>query len=156
MGKAPIYQRASRASRFALFLLSKVLMVELVFSLSSQCISRRFFLFCSSVTLSSPKPVSASLLPTSISSNELAEIFSTNRNIRNSDVFSSVPGKQNQLQQERAPVQELEDWRLDQCEDKGKDWEQCFFFGTDAASQGRGGKIIMKEKPRVKGGPPTW
>ena len=51
--------------------------------------------------------------------------------------------------------QNLQDDRLNQCVEKGKNWEQCFFYGTDTVSQTRDGKFQQVRKA-VPGGPPTW
>jgi hypothetical protein len=57
--------------------------------------------------------------------------------------------------QEELKVEELEDLRLDQCEERGSNWEQCFFYGTDTVSVGTKGQLL-KTRENVKSGPPTW
>jgi hypothetical protein len=52
-------------------------------------------------------------------------------------------------------VEDLEDLRLDQCEERGSNWEQCFFYGTDTVSVGTKGQLL-KTRENVKSGPPTW
>ena len=52
-------------------------------------------------------------------------------------------------------VEDLEDLRLDQCEERGSKWEQCFFYGTDTVSVGTKGQLL-KTRENVKSGPPTW
>jgi hypothetical protein len=56
-------------------------------------------------------------------------------------------------------VQELEDTRLRTCEDKGMDWEQCFWFGTGSAlpsstQPAMDSRSVQRCRPRTK--PPTW
>jgi hypothetical protein len=51
----------------------------------------------------------------------------------------------------------LRDFRLEQCEDKGKNWEQCFFFGTGTISvTKKSGNYIMKPRKQFQPGAPTW
>jgi hypothetical protein len=57
--------------------------------------------------------------------------------------------------QSEQKVEELEDLRLDQCEERGSNWEQCFFYGTDTVSVGTKGQLL-KTRENVKSGPPTW
>jgi hypothetical protein len=57
--------------------------------------------------------------------------------------------------QSEQKVEELEDLRLDQCEERGSNWEQCFFYGTDTVSVGTKGQLL-KTRENAKSGPPTW
>jgi hypothetical protein len=57
--------------------------------------------------------------------------------------------------EEEQKLEELEDLRLDQCEERGSNWEQCFFYGTDTVSVGTKGQLL-KTRENVKSGPPTW
>jgi hypothetical protein len=64
-------------------------------------------------------------------------------------------------------VQSLEDQRLTQCEENGKDWEQCFFFDTSPMTQSAS-TVERKKLPSMispvqqnpstsrSGGVPTW
>lgn len=52
-------------------------------------------------------------------------------------------------------VQELEDSRLRTCEDKGVDWEQCFWFGTGNARP-LSYKPVMDSRSVQSNRPPTW
>jgi hypothetical protein len=52
-------------------------------------------------------------------------------------------------------VEDLQDLRLDQCEERGSNWEQCFFYGTDTVSVGTKGQLL-KTRENAKSGPPTW
>jgi hypothetical protein len=74
-------------------------------------------------------------------------------------VFSQQINKDDHSQaspsQPKKKVEALEDLRLDQCAEKGKNWEQCFFYGTDTVSVKDSGKF-MKARKNVKAGLPTW
>jgi hypothetical protein len=52
-------------------------------------------------------------------------------------------------------VEDFQDLRLDQCEERGSNWEQCFFYGTDTVSVGTKGQLL-KIRENAKSGPPTW
>lgn len=80
---------------------------------------------------------------------------------------SPTPQQQQQpytiFQQQMRPVhkqirqiEELEDNRLSQCQDKGSKWEQCFFYGTDTVSTNHRGEFLRARPSPIKGGPPTW
>lgn len=56
-------------------------------------------------------------------------------------------------------TQALQDNRLSQCAPKGKNWEQCYFYGTgtDGIDPTPGGKFLSAPpKKEVKQGVPTW
>jgi hypothetical protein len=52
-------------------------------------------------------------------------------------------------------VEDLQDLRLEQCEERGSNWEQCFYYGTDTVSVGTKGQFL-KIRENAKSGPPTW
>lgn len=55
-------------------------------------------------------------------------------------------------------TQALQDDRLSQCAPKGKNWEQCFFYGTDTqgANAITGKFLSTPPKKQIKQGVPTW
>ena len=54
--------------------------------------------------------------------------------------------------QQLAKQKALQDRRLEQCQEGGKDWEQCFFYGTDPNPQENANIQPSKTKSKI----PTW
>ena len=50
----------------------------------------------------------------------------------------------------------LQDDRLSQCRDKGFQWEQCFFYGTDTVAANHRGEFLRARPSSSEGGPPSW
>jgi hypothetical protein len=76
---------------------------------------------------------------------------SANEKLQQTSKRQRLPAKS----EEEQKLEELEDLRLDQCEERGSNWEQCFFYGTDTVSVGTKGQLL-KTRENVKSGPPTW
>lgn len=53
-------------------------------------------------------------------------------------------------------VKALEDSRLQECEDKGDKWEQCFFLGTGTNLDPTGTKFVKPRTTSTSKGVPTW
>jgi len=78
--------------------------------------------------------------------------------VSNFAIYQQQPMKRRSPQQSQQldRVENLEDYRLSQCEEKGKQWEQCFFFGTDTVISTKSGKFGKVRPTANKAGIPTW
>jgi hypothetical protein len=56
--------------------------------------------------------------------------------------------------QQLAKQQTMQDHRLEQCQESGKAWEQCFFYGT--APNPQEARLLPLQPSSAKSNIPTW